>query len=292
MFKSEALWYERWEQILDLADRSPNLRYLEIITWNDYGESHYVGPSDNGHGDDGSGPWTNGLSHSALLEFARPYITAFKNGSRRPVFDRDMLVYCYRPHFKSVSSCDGTDTVGARPNGWEIVNDSVFVASFSASGGSVTVKSGDKGQVTKSIGPGVNMMQFDMGAGEQVFSMSSGSKQLSGSGSTAITNACWVSLIDDSPLEKLRRSCRLVLTLVEGDLQLQRAERADCLKALKIKSRRNKLRQRQVYRRKDASHCIRVAISNEKTSNSTRPNGLCVRPYSNGVSGAIQAASP
>lgn len=195
LFKSETLWYERWEQILDLADRSPELRYLEIITWNDYGESHYVGPSNNGHSDDGSGPWTDGLSHDALLEFARPYITAFKTGSRRPVIDRDMLVYWYRPHLKGVSSCDDTDNCGARPAGWDIVSDSVFVTSFSSSGGSVTVKSGNKGEVTKSIGAGVNMMQFDMGAGEQVFSLSSGSKKVSGSGSSAVLNSCWVSCV-------------------------------------------------------------------------------------------------
>ena len=245
LFKSETLWYERWEQILDLAARSPNLRYLEIITWNDYGESHYVGPSDNGHSDDGSGAWTNGLSHDALLEFARPYITAFKTGSRRPVVDRDMLVYWYRPHLKSVSSCDGTDICGARPAGWDIVGDSVFVASFSTGGGSVSVKSGDKEQVTKSIGPGVNMMQFDMGVGEQVFSMSSGSRQVSGSGSSPVANSCWVSRIHSDEWSSVSNpawivpNCRRVITtlIFSLDLSLDLHSLATCYFALAITKR-------------------------------------------------------
>lgn len=193
LFKSEALWYERWEQILDLAQRSPNLRYLEIITWNDYGESHYVGPSDNGHSDDGSGVYTNNMPHLALLEFARPYIQAFKAGSPRPAVGGDKLVYWYRPTLKSVASCDGTDAVGSRPNGWEIVGDTVFVATFSSSGGSITVKSGSQGSVTKSIGAGVTMHQFDMGAGDQSFSMQSGGRSLSGSSSQDVLDACLVS---------------------------------------------------------------------------------------------------
>jgi hypothetical protein len=135
------------------------------------------------------------LSSSSLDLISPPYITAFKSGSRRPVIDRDMLVYWYRPHLKGVSSCDDTDNCGARPAGWDIVSDSVFVASFSNSGGSVTVKSGNKAEVTKSIGAGVNMMQFDMSAGEQVFSLSSGSKKVSGSGSSAVLNSCWVSCV-------------------------------------------------------------------------------------------------
>ncbi|KAL4883378.1 glycoside hydrolase [Aspergillus karnatakaensis] len=33
------LWYERWQQVLEV-----NPDFVEIITWNDYGESHYIGP--------------------------------------------------------------------------------------------------------------------------------------------------------------------------------------------------------------------------------------------------------
>jgi hypothetical protein len=38
IFKSETLWYDRWQQVLAMQDQ---IQFLEIVTWNDYGESHY-----------------------------------------------------------------------------------------------------------------------------------------------------------------------------------------------------------------------------------------------------------
>jgi hypothetical protein len=37
VFPSDLLWYDRWNQILALRPQ-----FVEIVTWNDYGESHYV----------------------------------------------------------------------------------------------------------------------------------------------------------------------------------------------------------------------------------------------------------
>ncbi|XDG06449.1 hypothetical protein ABKA04_006064 [Annulohypoxylon sp. FPYF3050] len=34
---SDSLWYDRWKQVLDIQPE-----YIEIITWNDYGESSYI----------------------------------------------------------------------------------------------------------------------------------------------------------------------------------------------------------------------------------------------------------
>ncbi|KAL2818044.1 glycosyl hydrolase family 71-domain-containing protein [Aspergillus granulosus] len=39
VWRGDDLWYDRWQQVLEL-----NPDYVEIITWNDYGESHYIGP--------------------------------------------------------------------------------------------------------------------------------------------------------------------------------------------------------------------------------------------------------
>jgi hypothetical protein len=59
------------------------------------------------------------MPHGAMLEFAKPYITAFKTGSPTPIIDRDMLVYWHRPTLKNVE-CDATDNCGAKPEGWEV----------------------------------------------------------------------------------------------------------------------------------------------------------------------------
>lgn len=52
VFPSDLLWYTRWREILALKPR-----FVEIITWNDYGESHYIGPLSSPHTDDGTSKW-------------------------------------------------------------------------------------------------------------------------------------------------------------------------------------------------------------------------------------------
>lgn len=59
------------------------------------------------------------MPHDAMLEFAKPYIAAFKTGSPTPIIERDMLVYWHRPTLKNVE-CDATDNCGAKPEGWEV----------------------------------------------------------------------------------------------------------------------------------------------------------------------------
>lgn len=56
VFPSDLLWYNRWNEVLSLGPR-----FLEIITWNDYGESHYIGPLHSPHYDDGNSKWTNDM---------------------------------------------------------------------------------------------------------------------------------------------------------------------------------------------------------------------------------------
>lgn len=41
LFVSEDLLFTRWEQILAFDNRP---QIVELVTWNDYGESHYLGP--------------------------------------------------------------------------------------------------------------------------------------------------------------------------------------------------------------------------------------------------------
>ncbi|RFU79754.1 glycoside hydrolase, family 71 [Trichoderma arundinaceum] len=39
LWRGDDLWYDRWQQALFLRPE-----FIEIISWNDYGESHYIGP--------------------------------------------------------------------------------------------------------------------------------------------------------------------------------------------------------------------------------------------------------
>lgn len=138
------------------------------MTWNDYGESHYIGPYNTPHTDDSSSAWAAGLDHTAMLDFAVPYIKAFKAGETAPVIEEEMLVYWYRPHLKS-ASCDSTDNCGSKPTGWDFLGDTVFVATMTKSGGTVKVTSGNNQAVVQQLEAGVQMIEVPMGVGEQTF---------------------------------------------------------------------------------------------------------------------------
>lgn len=54
-----------------------------------------------------------------MLDFAVPYIEAFKQGKSEPVVSKENLVYWHRPHLKT-ASCDATDNCGSKPKGWDV----------------------------------------------------------------------------------------------------------------------------------------------------------------------------
>lgn len=188
VFKSETLWVDRWKQIMELSDR---LQFLEIVTWNDYGESHYIAPYNTPHTDDGSAIWASGMDHTPLLDIAKPYISAFKAGQKEPTVDTEGLVYWYRPHLKS-AECDSTDNCKGKPKGWEFLSDSVFVATMSKAGGSFTVTSGSNAAVTQKVEAGINVFEVPMAVGQQKFEYTpTGGSAMSGAGNVTVSADCW-----------------------------------------------------------------------------------------------------
>ena len=194
--------------------------------WNDYGESHYVGPLNSPHIDDGNSKWVNDMyvlsdprhrdtwwtsandsnrPHDGFLQMAKPYIAAFKNGDKTVdgSIKADQLIYWYRPTLKS-ASCDSTDTcekpwpsstpnqnyfVG-KPNGYDTMSDSVFVVALLTSPGTVTVTSGGTIQ-TFNANTGANSFQVPMNVGTQSFSLTRGGQTvLSGDSMREIISDC------------------------------------------------------------------------------------------------------
>ncbi|KAF9004562.1 glycoside hydrolase family 71 protein [Cyathus striatus] len=86
VFRSDDwLAVQRWELIVQ------NRAYIDIaqiISWNDYGESHYVGPV---HGaQPGSQSWVDGFDHTAWLDMMQYYIDAYKTG-KYPDITKDQI---------------------------------------------------------------------------------------------------------------------------------------------------------------------------------------------------------
>jgi hypothetical protein len=165
VFQSNDLWFTRWNDILKLAPR-----FVEIVTWNDYGESAYVGPLSARHDDDGHSKWINDMPHGGWLEMAKPYIAAYKAGANSISVTEEKLVYWYRPTPKGII-CSG-DTLG-KPNGWDLTTDEVFVVALLKTAGTVTVTSGSN---TKSFEApaGASLLKVPMSVGTQRFSLKHG----------------------------------------------------------------------------------------------------------------------
>lgn len=176
---------------------------MEIITWNDYGESHYIAPLSSQHEDDGASKWVNDMPHDGWRDLAKPFIAAYKAGSKsvNEYIKDDKIIYWYRPTPRTLN-CDRTDNTmkagnndsgnyfNGKPNGWEDMQDSVFVVSLLKSAGSIEVTSG-KNTKTFNAQAGASSFKLDMGVGPQKFSLTRDSKQVfSGTSRKDIIDTC------------------------------------------------------------------------------------------------------
>ncbi|KAF5333803.1 hypothetical protein D9758_015240 [Tetrapyrgos nigripes] len=130
---------KRWEALVDSAfptNDSPsnplNIDTIQIISWNDYGESHYIGPIKGAQPTE-SEAWTSlgrgdGASWFPLTFY---YTSAFKNGGQYP---DEKLVIWSRTH--SVQAQVG-DPVG-EVTGRELVEDTVWAITLLADPANVT----------------------------------------------------------------------------------------------------------------------------------------------------------
>ncbi|KAH7908706.1 glycoside hydrolase family 71 protein [Hygrophoropsis aurantiaca] len=69
----------RWELLVQHRNR---ISLAQVITWNDYGESHYVGPIEGMQ--PMSQAWTDGFDHQGWLDLIHYYIQVFKTGIYPP----------------------------------------------------------------------------------------------------------------------------------------------------------------------------------------------------------------
>ncbi|PLN84053.1 glycoside hydrolase [Aspergillus taichungensis] len=183
VFICENLPTLRWEQMLAMK---PSL--VEIVSWNDYGESHYIGPYSAHHSDDGSSQWAVGMPHDAWRDLYKPYIAAYKSGASSPTVETEEIVYWYRPTPKGVT-CSG-DSLGA-PNGISMLSDSIFVATMLKTPATLTVTSGSNSPVSVEVPAGIMTTSIPMGVGEQSFSVTrNGQKVLDGKGGLVVKDTC------------------------------------------------------------------------------------------------------
>ncbi|KAJ6621002.1 putative alpha-1,3-glucanase/mutanase [Mycena sp. CBHHK59/15] len=198
VFPSDLLWYKRWVEILALQPT-----FVEIVTWNDYGESHYIGPLHSPHTDDGSSKWVNDMPHAGWLDMAKPFIAAYKAGSTsvNQFITSDQIIYWYRIAPKALN-CDATDTTmqpannasgnyfEGRPNGYDSMTDDVFVVTLLTAPGTVIVNSGGTAY-SYSAPVGASAFAVPFNVGSQSFALNrNGATVMSATSLKLIQNVC------------------------------------------------------------------------------------------------------
>lgn len=114
------LFARRWEELISMRDR---IDIVEVITWNDYGESHYIGPIEGAQPN--SQAWVDGFDHQGWLEMTKYYATAFKQGSY-PSITQDKVFLWARPHPRDAVAPDHVP----RPTNAELTDDFFWAVIF------------------------------------------------------------------------------------------------------------------------------------------------------------------
>ncbi|KAK4684846.1 glucan endo-1,3-alpha-glucosidase, partial [Tremellales sp. Uapishka_1] len=150
------LYCNRWEQIIAMRD---SVKMTEILTWNDYGESSYIGPI-AGALPAGSEVWVDGFEHDGINVLTKYYSTAFKTGSY-PTITEDTILMWQRPHSKDASA---SDPIG-KPTRWDATEDNLYAVVLTTGPAIVEITSGGTSS-TFSVSGGLTKLKVSSKVGQ------------------------------------------------------------------------------------------------------------------------------
>ncbi|KIK69895.1 glycoside hydrolase family 71 protein [Collybiopsis luxurians FD-317 M1] len=183
--QSDELWKYRWEQAI--SDVKPDI--VEIITWNDYGESHYISDINPIVNLGDLAPlYVDGFDHGAWRTIAQYYISWYKTGTA-PTITEDQVVYWYRAYPKAI-----TCSQGDLPRNSAFPADAVFAFSMLTSDATIALAVGDsQASFNASAGVAIGSVAFSMEDGQHpvISIIRDGTTVKSGTGAKAIsTSSC------------------------------------------------------------------------------------------------------
>ncbi|KAK7472366.1 hypothetical protein VKT23_000483 [Stygiomarasmius scandens] len=149
------LFVRRWDFLIQ---NRRVIDIVQIISWNDYGESHYLGPIRGAQPNSES--WVNGFPHEAWLHLNSYYCYAFKTGTY-PTIAKDTIFMWARPHPRDAQASE--DAV-PKPRHWTLTEDYFWIVIFAREHASVELSTGEqirKYQVCK----GVNLLSMRLEEG-------------------------------------------------------------------------------------------------------------------------------
>ncbi|KAJ9093587.1 hypothetical protein QFC20_007097 [Naganishia adeliensis] len=152
---------QKLEQLLCIRNQ---LDQIEIISWNDYGEAHYVRDI-GGDQPPESKLYTLGIPHTDILPLIKYYATAWKTGAY-PKITKDQVFVMARPH-PAMATATG-DSIGA-PTGRDRTQDN-FYAQVHLTAPAVVYLKTDSQSTTFNGVAGVNRFEapLEIGSGVEV----------------------------------------------------------------------------------------------------------------------------
>ncbi|QRV92832.1 alpha-1,3-glucanase [Ceratobasidium sp. AG-Ba] len=152
------MYTDRWRQLIQNRNSLP---FVEIGSWNDYGESHYIGPL-NGSIPAGTSYVGNTTDHYAWLDLTKHYALWFKYGIE-PKIDQERVYMWARSQPKDASICN-TDGIGVVQNAnW--AEELLYVSMFMTAPGQAHCFSGTSNTGIKDLMAGVNEFSIPLSEG-------------------------------------------------------------------------------------------------------------------------------
>lgn len=143
------LYATRWESLINIRDQ---VDFVQVISWNDFGESHYVGPIEGAQ--PMSQAWVDGNDHTGWLNLTSYYASAFKTGTYSTP-TKDQLIMWSRPHPALASASN--DAVG-RPTNYQITSDNVWAVVLATSPATVVLSTSSSQSQTFNVPAGVSKL--------------------------------------------------------------------------------------------------------------------------------------
>ncbi|HTZ80016.1 MAG TPA: endo-1,3-alpha-glucanase family glycosylhydrolase [Stellaceae bacterium] len=177
---------QQWQSAIET-----DAQWVEIVTWNDWGESTYVasfGPPNATELWDGR--WGPILSHAGYLAASQYYIRWFKTGAQQ--IDRDRLFWFYR---LAPRSRPGRRIPEGKPQsfpkGAGLLEDRVFASAFLTAPAVLHIESGGR-PYEFPLAAGVHHVAADFAPGPQRFRLERGGQRLlAGEGAFPIAEDNW-----------------------------------------------------------------------------------------------------
>ncbi|TGO58568.1 hypothetical protein BCON_0053g00030 [Botryotinia convoluta] len=188
MWRGDNLWSERWQQVLEVQPQ-----FVEIVTWNDWGESSYIAPLL--HDEEvpaNSLKYVKNMPHSNLLTLLPYYISQYKGIKSNAT--TDSMQYWYRTSPAAAGLTGGV--LGNNPNQGQIeyspntlCEDKVFFTALLQSAADVHVQIGESPVTSYSGKAGLNSWSqgFSGQTGNVTFSIVRNSKTVKSESGTEIT---------------------------------------------------------------------------------------------------------